>query len=221
METNAPVLVQQEPSPMKVSVQAVLIIVQHVAPQLNVKSVIMVSNYKKVNAFQSVLMEHLLKMEIVLTVQKPARLAQMKILAPAVKKDLFFQALLALMNVQLEHIIMTIVTAVAHALMVAHNVKALKNVQDAKKALFYPWIVAHKPVQMDTIVLIILARNVKMAVLVVQVLINAMIVKKVLICSKANVSKNVQFYSIPRVIDVSTVPIHVLSVSLQMDAPNA
>jgi len=58
--------------------QTVLIIVQHASHQLNAKSVRMGSNYKKVNVYQFVLKEHLLKKESVLIVQKVVQLAKMK-----------------------------------------------------------------------------------------------------------------------------------------------
>lgn len=74
---------------------------------------------------------------------------------------------------------------------------------------------------MDTTVLIILARNVKVAVSVVQVWISVTNVKKALIYLKANVLKNAQSNSILKAIDVSIVLIHVLSVFQQMDAHNA
>lgn len=135
MKVNAPVVAHQEPSRTMVFVQIVLIIVLHVAPQLNVKFVRMVSNYRKVNVFQSVLMEHLLKKETVLTAQKLVLLAKMKKLVTVVKKDHIFQVPLALVIVQLEHIAMRKTIAVVHALMVAHNVKAMTNVLYAKMAL--------------------------------------------------------------------------------------
>lgn len=82
-------------------------------------------------------------------------------------------------------------------------------------------MLAHKLAQMDTIAPKILARNVKVDVLVVQVLINATIAKRVLIYLKVNVSKNAQSNSILKEINASIVLIHVLSVLMRMDAHNA
>jgi hypothetical protein len=113
------------------------------------------------------------------------------------------------------------VTSVLLVLKVVYYVIVLKNVQDAKKVSPYLWVLAHKSVQKDTIVLITLARNVKMVVLVVQVLINVMIVKMVLIYLKANALKNVQCNSLLKETNVSIVLIHALLAYLQMDAYNA
>jgi len=60
-----------------------------------------------------------------------------------------------------------------------------------------------------------------MVVLVVQVLINVMTVKMVLIYLKVNVLKSVQYNSLLKEINVSIVLIHALLAYLQMDVHNA